>query len=102
MIWNKIKGLYTGQHKGLAWWITGTTLLVFMSFLLGPGNTVWDWIGARRELVRQERQMQDLLQQIEDMDASIRDRESVRDSLEKFAREQYRFAAPGEDVYIIE
>ena len=25
-----------------------------------------------------------------------------KDTLEKFAREQFRFAAPGEDVYIVE
>lgn len=46
--------------------------------------------------------MEELLHQIETMDASITDRESVRDSLEKFAREQYGFAAPGEDVYLME
>ncbi len=27
--------------------------------------------------------------------------ESNRDSLEKFAREQFYFSAPGEDVYVI-
>ena len=40
--------------------------------------------------------------EIEKMDMIIDQRESNLDTLEKFAREQYRFAAPGEDVYIIE
>lgn len=102
MFKEKIKGLYKGEHKGLVWWITVTTVLVFISFLVGPGNTVWDWREARKEAARQEKQMEELLHQIETMDASITDRESVRDSLEKFAREQYGFAAPGEDVYVME
>ena len=41
-------------------------------------------------------------QQIEDMDESIEDLKNDRDSLEKFARERFHFAAPGEDVYVIE
>jgi cell division protein FtsB len=36
------------------------------------------------------------------MDMVIDQRESNIDTLEKFAREQYHFAEPGEDVYIIE
>ena len=41
-------------------------------------------------------------QQIEDMDESIEDLKTDRDSLEKVARERCHFAAPGEDVYLIE
>ena len=40
--------------------------------------------------------------EIDEMDAEIRALTDSRDSLEKFARETYHFAAPGEDVYIIE
>lgn len=32
----------------------------------------------------------------------IRQIRTDRDTLEKFAREQFRFAAPGEDVYVLE
>ena len=39
---------------------------------------------------------------IDAMDAEIRSLTNSRDSLEKFARETYHFAAPGDDVYIIE
>jgi cell division protein FtsB len=41
-------------------------------------------------------------QQIADMDESIEDLKTDRDSLEKFARERFHFAASGEDVYLIE
>ena len=36
------------------------------------------------------------------MDDSINERTTDVDSLEKFARERFHFAAPGDDVYIIE
>ena len=41
-------------------------------------------------------------EQIEIMDRDIEELQTNKDSLEKFARERFRFAAPGEDVYIIE
>ena len=40
--------------------------------------------------------------EIDAMDAEIQALTNSRDSLEKFARETYHFAAPGDDVYIIE
>ena len=48
------------------------------------------------------KQMEIYRHQIEDMDESIEDLKNDRDSLEKFARERFHFAAPGEDVYVIE
>ncbi len=41
-------------------------------------------------------------QQIREMDQNIEELENNRDTLEKFARERFKFAAPGEDVYVIE
>ena len=37
-----------------------------------------------------------------ELDRRINMMKTDRDTLEKFAREQYNFAAPGEDVYVIE
>ena len=46
--------------------------------------------------------MDRLRSDIDAMDAEIQALTNSKDSLEKFARETYHFAAPGEDVYIIE
>ena len=54
------------------------------------------------EIQRQERQMEIYRREIREMDAEIDALTHNRDSLEKFAREQYHFAAPGDDVFIIE
>ena len=40
--------------------------------------------------------------EIDEMDREIENLRTNRDSLESFARETYYFAAPGDDVYIVE
>ena len=71
--------------------------LLFFSY-----SSVLNWVRANIEIRRQERQMDKYRSEIDEMDAEIRALTDSRDSLEKFARETYHFAAPGEDVYIIE
>ena len=65
-------------------------------------SSVLNWVRANWEIQRQERQMDRLRSDIDAMDAEIRALTDSKDSLETFARETYHFAAPGEDVYIIE
>ena len=65
-------------------------------------SSVLNWVRANIEIRRQERQMDKYRQEIDEMDAEIRALTDSKDSLEKFARETYHFAAPGEDVYILE
>lgn len=67
-----------------------------------PGNNVIRWVGARIEISRQEKQIREYNRQIRQMDERIRMLTSDRDTLEKFAREQFNFAEPGDDVYVIE
>ena len=66
-----------------------------------PGNNVIRWVGARIEISSQEKQIREYNRQIRQMDERIRMLTSDRDTLEKFAREQFNFAEPGDDVYII-
>ena len=49
-----------------------------------------------------ETEMDRLGKEIEEMDAEIEDLTHNRDSIEAYAREAYKFAAPGDDVYIVE
>ena len=98
----KIKDIFTGEHRRLAWFTVLATLVFVLMKLFGPGNTVIHWIEAKREIVRQEKQMEQYRREIEAMDQDIDELKTNRDSLEKFAREQFGFAVPGEDVYIVE
>ena len=77
--------------------------VVFLGFkVIGPKGTITHWIKAKAEISRQEKQMEEYRSQIEAMDKDINELKNNKDSLEKFAREQFHFAAPDEDVYLIE
>ena len=102
IILGKIKDIFTGEHRKFAWFVVVTTILFIFSWLVGPGTTVIHWIQAKREISAQERQMEKYRTEIDAMDRNIDELKNDRDSLEKFAREQFGFAVPGEDVYIIE
>ena len=78
------------------------TAVAALWLLFFSHSSVLNWVRANWEIQRQERQMDQLCRDIDAMDAEIRSLTNSRDSLEKFARETYHFAAPGDDVYIIE
>ena len=101
-ILGKIKDIFSGEHRYLAWFAVLATVLFVATKFVGPGNTVIHWIEAKREIIRQERQMDEYRREIEAMNQNIDELMTNRDTLEKFAREQFGFAVPGEDVYIVE
>ena len=78
------------------------TAVAALWLLFFSHSSVLNWVRANWEIQRQERQMDQLRRDIDAMDAEIQALTNSRDSLEKFARETYHFAAPGDDVYIIE
>ena len=98
----KIKDIFTGEHRKFAWFVVISTSLFLLSWLIGPGNTIIHWVKARNEISSQEKQMEVYRAQIDEMNQIIDELENNRDTLEKFARERFHFAAPGEDVYVIE
>lgn len=98
----RIKDIFKGEHRKFAWFVAGSTALFLILWLVGPGNTFIHWIKAGREISRQEKVIQDYERQNADMDRRIELLKHDKDTLEKFAREQFNFAEPGDDVYIIE
>ena len=101
-IWNKIKSAYTGERRRFIWFVTVVLLVFVFSWMFGSGNTIFHWINAKKEIKRQEAQIEEYQRQIKEMDGSIDQRVTDLDTLEKFAREQYHFSENEEDVYIIE
>ena len=51
---------------------------------------------------RQEKVIENYEAENAELDRRINMMKNDRDTLEKFAREQYNFAVPGEDVYVLE
>ena len=94
--------LTRSDHNYFLPFVIVITALAALWLLFLSHSSVLNWVRANLEIQRQERQMDRLRNDIEAMDAEIQALTNSQDSLEKFARETYHFAAPGEDVYIIE
>jgi len=94
--------LTRSDHNYFLPFVIVITALAALWLLFLSHSSVLSWVRANLEIQRQERQMDKYRSEIDAMDAEIQSLTNNKDSLEKFARETYHFAAPGEDVYIIE
>ena len=65
-------------------------------------NKLWENYTKTKSPDIREKLILEYKKEIGRMDDSINERTTDVDSLEKFARERFYFAAPGDDVYIIE
>ena len=98
----KIRDIFKGPHRNFAWFATVTTGLFLIFWLVGSGNTFIHWAKAGLEIRRQEKLIEEYERQNAEMDSRIKMIKTDKDTLEKFAREQFNFAVPGEDVYIVD
>lgn len=101
-IFTKIKQAYTGPRCKFFWFATLATAVFLFVWIVGPGNTIIHWAKAGLEIRRQERLMLHYQEQNAQMEKRLHLLKNDKDTLEKFAREQFHFAAPGEDVYLVE
>lgn len=98
----KIKDIFTGPHRSFAWFALVVTILFLGFWIVGSGNNFINWIKAGVEKARLEKVIEHYEEENAELDRRIKMLKTDRDTLEKFAREQYNFAAPGEDVYVVE
>ena len=94
--------LTRSDHNYFLPFVLIVTAVVAVWLLFFSHSSVLNWVRAHLEIQRQERLMDKYRSEIDAMDAEIQALTNSRDSLEKFARENYHFAAPGEDVYLVE
>ncbi len=100
-IWDPDKdGNKKEQRSFLRYAIIATAL--FLLFLFLKKDSIITWVQAGFTLRRQERQIEQLQRENAEMDRKIQMMKGDRDTLERFAREKFYFAEPGDDVYIIE
>ena len=101
-ITGKIKEAYRGPRRKFVWFVTLSTAVFLFVWIVGPGNTIIHWVKAGIETRQQERLIEQYEAQNAEMETRLKMLRNDKDTLEKFAREQFHFAVPGEDVYIIE
>lgn len=100
-IWNRNEdGNRKEQRSFLRYAIIATAIMVL--FLFVKKDNVIRWIQAGITLDRQQKKIEQLEQQNATLEQTITEMSTDRDTLEKYARETFGFAAPGEDVYIDE
>jgi len=81
-------------------YVVALLAFIVITFIVDTNN-IRVWWNANRTLKNQAVQIEELQKEIETNESRIRQLTSERDSLEKFAREQYLFHEEGEDVYIV-
>lgn len=64
-------------------------------------DNVIRWIRAGFTIRKQEKQIEWYNSRIKSLDEQIESMSTDRDTLEKYAREHFLFAEPGDDVYIV-
>lgn len=100
-LWNRDKdGNKKEQRSFLRYAIVAT--VVFLLFMFLKKDNLVNWVQAGLSLRRQERQIEQYQRENEELDRRIRVMTGDRDSLERYAREEFFFAEPGDDVYINE
>jgi len=99
---DRIKEIFHGPHRKFAWFVVVTTSVFVFLWIVGPGNTLVHWIKAGVEIRRQEKLIESYVEKNAELDRKVNMLKHDRDTLEKFAREQFGFSVPGEDVYVIE
>lgn len=73
---------------------------IFLVVLLVKKDSVLRWVQTGFELRRQRKEIEYYEKQIRDLDSRIESLSSNRDTLEAYAREQFLFSEPGDDVYL--
>lgn len=96
------KNIWTGENRIPVWIATIATVFVIAYAVFFSPSSVVHWIQASHQLHQQNRQIEAYRREIRAMDKEIEMLSNDRDTLEEFARRNFGFAAPGDDVYIIE
>lgn len=90
-----------GDHRGFFLFVCAAIFICFCFICFLPGDNLFNWVRAKSDIRRQKKQIEYYNSQIEEIDREINTLTTNRDSLERFAREQFQYASPGDDVYII-
>ena len=101
-IWDRDKdGKNAEKRSFIRYSIVATAIFILLVGFVNQNNIV-RWIRAGAEIKRQNKQIEQYNKEIEEMDSQIKGLSTNKDSLERYARENFGFAEPGDDVYIVE
>lgn len=100
-IWDRsLDGNRKEQRSFIRYVVVATAVCAL--FLFVKKDNVIRWVQAGFTIRKQERQIELYNSQNAALDRRIDMMSTDKDTLETFAREEFNFAEPGDDVYIIE
>lgn len=82
------------------YFIATLVFLVIVGFV--DTNNVGEYIRTNRRLKEQRQQIDSYKESIRTTENKLMSLQSQRDSLERFAREEYYYSEDGEDVYVMD
>lgn len=101
-IWNRDRdGKNAEKRSFIRYSIVATVIFILMVGFINQNNIV-RWVRAGAEIKRQNNLIEKYNKEIGEMDSQIKGLTSNKDSLERYARENFGFAEPDDDVYVIE
>ena len=100
-IWDRSKDGNRAPQRSFARFAIVVTA-IFVLFLFLKKDSVIRWVQAGFTLRSQERRIEALKEDNARLDGQIHLLSTSQDSLEMYAREEFGFAEPGDDVYIVE
>lgn len=88
------------SRKSRPWLFFVIAFVLFVGFLFVKKNNVVRWIQSGFTLHQQNKTIEQYTEDIKSMDEQLNMLRSNRDSLETFARENFFYSKPGDDVYL--
>jgi cell division protein FtsB len=98
-MWQKFKNSLLFRLLKNKFLIAGFLFLIWITFF--DANNLIDWVKVRKNVKEQNRQIKYYQNEIENIDKKLNELNSNLDSLEKFAREQFYFKNPDEDIFVV-
>ena len=102
LIFAKIVNFVIMKKSPLVKYIIWSTVVVVAFVCFIRRDNIWRWIGAGMEIRRQEQKIDWYNKEISSLESQIDAMTSDPDTLEKYGREHFLFAEPGDEVFLID
>ena len=101
-IWNRSKDGSRHEERSFVRYVIISSAIFLLFICVIKRDNLFRWIEAGVNIRRQEKQMEFYESDIARLKDEVKSLTTDKDTLEKFAREKFLFAEPGEDVYVQE
>ena len=95
-----LKAIFNGQHRGFFRYAAVATILAFLYIAFLSKDSLLRLVGVLREESATNAEIEYYNKLNEALDLKVKRLSTERDTLEEFARENFLFAAPGEDIFL--